>query len=196
MSEPMVEAATPRRRAALFFPLAVFALLVALFFVRLYAGDSSRLPSALIGKQVPTFVLPPLSGLQDVPGLSNEDLRQGHVSVLNVFASWCAPCHQEHSTLLALAQNETLKAKGVRIAGLAYKDDQANSLKFLRQDGNPFAQVGVDQAGRVAIDFGVYGVPETFIIRGDGVVAYKFVGPLTPESLQTVLIPEIEKAMQ
>jgi cytochrome c biogenesis protein CcmG/thiol:disulfide interchange protein DsbE len=195
MSEPVVEAAVPRGRAALFFPLAVFALLVALFFVRLYAGDASRIPSALIGKQVPTFVLPPLAGLQDVPGLSNDDLRQGHVSVVNVFASWCAPCHQEHSTLMALSQDERLKGKGVRIAGLAYKDEPPNALKFLREDGNPFTQIGVDQAGRVAIDFGVYGVPETFIIRGDGTVAYKFIGPLTPESLQSTLIPEIEKAM-
>jgi cytochrome c biogenesis protein CcmG/thiol:disulfide interchange protein DsbE len=196
MSQPVVESTAPRRRAALFFPLAVFALLVALFFVRLYAGDASRIPSALIGKQVPTFVLPPLEGLQGVPGLTNEDLRQGHVSVVNVFASWCAPCHIEHPTLMVLARDEGLKAKGVRIVGLTYKDEPLNALKFLKEDGNPFAQIGVDQPGRVAIDFGVYGVPETFIVRGDGAIAYKFVGPLTAEAVQTTLIPEIEKAMQ
>jgi cytochrome c biogenesis protein CcmG/thiol:disulfide interchange protein DsbE len=196
MNEPVAETTAPRRRTALFFPLAIFGLLVALFFIRLYAGDASRIPSPLIGKPVPSFALPPLEGLQRTPGLTSDDLRQGHVSVVNVFASWCAPCHSEHAMLIALARDERLKAKGVRVAGLAYKDEPSNALKFLTEDGNPFAQIGVDQAGRVAIDFGVYGVPETFVIRGDGTVAYKFIGPLTPQSLQTTLIPEIEKAMQ
>lgn len=194
MSEPAVESEAQKGRAALYFPLAIFALLALLFFVRLYAGDASRIPSALIGKQAPAFSLPALDGMQGVPGLTNDDLHQGHVTLVNVFASWCAPCHQEHPALMALARNEELKAKGVRVAGLAYKDEPANLRRFLNGEGNPFALIGVDLLGRVAIDFGVYGVPETFVVRGDGTIAYKFVGPLTPEAIKSTLMPEIEKA--
>lgn len=178
-----------------FLPLAAFALLAALFFVRLFAGDASRLPSALIGKPAPVFALPAMDGPPDVPALSSDDLRRGHVSVVNVFASWCAPCRAEHPSLMALARDEKLKAKGVELYGLSYKDEPSNARRFLDEDGNPFAKIGVDSAGRTAIDFGVYGVPETFVVRGDGVIAYKFVGPLSPQSLATTLIPEIEKAM-
>jgi cytochrome c biogenesis protein CcmG/thiol:disulfide interchange protein DsbE len=194
VSEPAVESAAQRGRAALYFPLAIFVLLALLFFVRLYGGDASRLPSALIGKPVPAFALPALEGMDGVPGLTNDDLRQGHVTLVNVFASWCVPCRQEHPSLMALAADENLKAKGVRVVGLAYKDEPINARRFLLDGGNPFARIGVDHPGRVAIDFGVYGVPETFVIRGDGTIAYKFVGPLTPDAVRSTLIPEIEKA--
>jgi len=97
---------------------------------------------------------------------------------------------------MLLAQDEELRGKGLQIAGLSYKDEPANALRFLQEDGNPFARIGVDHAGRVAIDFGVYGVPETFVIRGDGAIAYKFVGPLTPAAVKSTLLPEIEKAMR
>nr|WP_255679728.1 DsbE family thiol:disulfide interchange protein [Methylocystis sp. WRRC1] len=177
-----------------FLPLALFALLAGLFLIRLFAGDASRIPSALIGKPAPTFDLPALEGLADVPGLTTEDLRKGHVSVVNVFASWCAPCRQEHPVLMSIARDEALKAKGVEIYGLSYKDETANALAFLQGVGNPFQRVGVDPAGRTAIDFGVYGVPETFVVKGDGTIAYKFVGPLTPSAAATTLIPEIMKA--
>lgn len=190
----MNDASQPRRSALRFLPLALFALLAGLFFLRLFAGDASRLPSALIGKPAPTFDLPALAGLKDVPGLASADLRQGHVSLVNVFASWCGPCRQEHPVLMQLAADEALKARGVALYGLSYKDDAANALNFLAEGGNPFARVGVDPAGRTAIDFGVYGVPETFVIRGDGVIAYKFVGPLTPAALATTLLPEIDRA--
>lgn len=188
--------ATARRKFVLFLPFIVFALLAALFLIRLYAGDASRIPSALIGKQAPTFALPALEGLNGVPGLASDDLRQGHVSVVNVFASWCAPCHIEHDALMALASEAAVLQNGVRIAGVAYKDEPANAKKFLEDGGNPYALVGVDASGRVAIDFGVYGVPETFVVRGDGTIAYKFIGPLTRQSLQTTLLPEIEKALR
>ncbi|MCC3245884.1 DsbE family thiol:disulfide interchange protein [Methylocystis sp. WRRC1] len=193
MTGPSVTPQEPRSTLR-FLPLALFALLAGLFLIRLFAGDASRIPSALIGKPAPTFDLPALEGLADVPGLTTEDLRKGHVSVVNVFASWCAPCRQEHPVLMSIARDEALKAKGVEIYGLSYKDETANALAFLQGVGNPFQRVGVDPAGRTAIDFGVYGVPETFVVKGDGTIAYKFVGPLTPSAAATTLIPEIMKA--
>lgn len=189
----MSDAAAPRSPLR-FLPLALFALLAALFLVRLFSGDASRIPSALIGKPAPAFDLPPLAGLKDVPGLSTEDLRKGHVSLVNVFASWCGPCRQEHPVLMAIARDAALKEKGVELYGLSYKDEAKNALEFLEEGGNPFARIGVDPAGRTAIDFGVYGVPETFVVRGDGVIVYKHVGPLTPSAVATTLLPEIEKA--
>jgi cytochrome c biogenesis protein CcmG/thiol:disulfide interchange protein DsbE len=184
----------PRRSPLRFLPLVVFALLAAVFLVRLFAGDASRIPSALIGKPAPEFDLPALSGL-GAQGLSTADLRKGHVSVINIFASWCAPCRQEHPVLMSLARDETLTGLGVELYGLSYKDEAANALNFLHDEGNPFQRVGVDPAGRTAIDFGVYGVPETFVVKGDGTIAYKFIGPLTPSAAATTLVPEIRKAM-
>jgi cytochrome c biogenesis protein CcmG/thiol:disulfide interchange protein DsbE len=191
----MSERATEAPRSPLrFLPLILFGLLAALFLVRLFGGDASRIPSALIGKPAPQFDLPALEGLKDAPGFATADLRQGHVTLVNIFASWCAPCRQEHPVLMALANDEALKGKGVALYGLSYKDEAANALGFLTEEGNPFQRVGVDRAGRTAIDFGVYGVPETFVVKGDGTIAYKFIGPLTPSAVATVLIPEIEKA--
>lgn len=188
---------TPQPRSALrFLPLILFALLAGLFLVRLFAGDAARLPSALINKPAPSFDLPALTGLETTPGLKTEDLRQGHVSIVNVFASWCAPCRQEHPTLMQLARDQSLKTMGVELYGLSYKDEQENALSFLKEEGNPFQRIGVDPAGRTAIDFGVYGVPETFIVAGDGTIAYKFVGPLTPAAVATTLLPAIERAAQ
>jgi cytochrome c biogenesis protein CcmG/thiol:disulfide interchange protein DsbE len=186
--------ASPQRRLALFVPFGAFVLLAVLFFLRLFAGDASRLPSALIGKQAPAFALPVLPGFPGVGALAGDDLRKGHVSVVNVFASWCAPCREEHAQLMALAKDARLAGQGVALAGLAYKDDPANARRFLEEVGNPYGAIGLDLAGRVAIDFGVYGVPETFVIRGDGTIAYKFIGPLTRQSLEATLVPEIEKA--
>jgi cytochrome c biogenesis protein CcmG, thiol:disulfide interchange protein DsbE len=183
-----------RRSWLVFLPLILFAALALLFFLRLFAGDVSRLPSALIGRQVPHFNLPPVTGLAERPGLSDQDLRQGGVTVLNVFASWCAPCHLEHPLLFALAQDDNLAEEGVRLFGIAYKDSPENIRRFLGQDGDPFARIGVDQSGRTGIDFGVYGVPETFIIKGDGTIAFKFVGPITEDALRDTILPQIEKA--
>ena len=128
------------------------------------------------------------------PGLADADLRQGKVTLVNIFASWCVPCHDEHPALMKLAHDASLQAKGVRIAGINYKDEAPNARKFLAEDGNPYGMIGVDKPGRASIDWGVYGVPETFVVRGDGTIAYKFIGPLSEETLRTVLMPEIEKA--
>jgi cytochrome c biogenesis protein CcmG/thiol:disulfide interchange protein DsbE len=194
MSVETTRSAAPRRKLAMFAPLLAFALLAILFFFRLFAGDASRLPSALIGKQAPEFALPALPGFAGVGALASENLRKGHVSVVNVFASWCAPCRDEHAQLMALAKDARLAQRGVELSGLAYKDDAANARRFLEEVGNPFSAIGLDLSGRVAIDFGVYGVPETFVIRGDGTIAYKFIGPLTRQALEATLMPEIEKA--
>jgi cytochrome c biogenesis protein CcmG, thiol:disulfide interchange protein DsbE len=193
VSEPATE---PQPRSPLrFLPLVLFGLLAALFLARLFAGDASHIPSALIGKPAPEFDLPALAGLETTPGFSTAELRKGHVSLVNIFASWCVPCRQEHPVLMSLVKDGALTSKGVELYGLSYKDEAANALGFLREEGNPFRRVGIDPAGRTAIDFGVYGVPETFVVKGDGTIAYKFIGPLTPSAAATVLIPEIDKAM-
>lgn len=189
----MSAADTPRRsRIWLWLPLLLFAALAALFLFRLFAGDPQRLPSALIGKPAPATNLAALPGLvregKPVPGITPALLR-GEVTVLNVFASWCAPCREEHPSLMALARDGKL-----RILGLNYKDATEGALKFLDQLGNPYSAIGVDANGRAGIDWGVYGVPETFIIRADGTIAYKHVGPINPNTLRSVIMPAIEKA--
>jgi cytochrome c biogenesis protein CcmG, thiol:disulfide interchange protein DsbE len=184
----------PHRSRLLFLPLIFFAALALLFFVRLFAGDVSRLPSALIGKEIPHFVLPAVTGLAEKPGLTDQDMRQGGVTILNVFASWCVPCRQEHSLLFALAEDDKLAEEGVRLYGIAYKDAPENIRRFLGQNGDPYARIGLDQSGRTGIDFGVYGVPETFIVKGDGKIAFKYVGPITEDALRDSILPEIEKA--
>ena len=183
------------RRIIIFLPLVVLIALAILFYVRLGAGDASRIPSALLDKPAPTFQLPPPAAMPEISGFSDTDLRQGHVTLVNVFASWCVPCHEEHPVLMQLAGDADLRAKGLRIFGIAYKDESENTRRFLGAKGNPYAQIGDDASGRVGIDWGVYGVPETFIVRGDGTIAYKFVGPMTAESVQNTLLPELKKAL-
>lgn len=189
------EVAPGWRRAArisLAVPLLAFLAIAAVLALRMYGGDPARLPSALIGHPVPPFDLPALPGLKSargpVPGLSSGDLAGG-VSVVNVWASWCAPCREEHPLLMKLAA-ET----GIRLVGIDYKDDPENARRFLGALGNPFAAVGADRDGRAAIDWGVYGVPETFVVAPDGTIAFKHVGPLSAESIAAVLKPEIAKA--
>jgi cytochrome c biogenesis protein CcmG/thiol:disulfide interchange protein DsbE len=184
----------PRRRPLLtVLPILMFAGLAALFYVRLGSGDPSTLPSALIGRPAPDASLPALEGLthdgNPVPGLSAAELRDGRVTVVNVFASWCAPCRQEHPVLAALAAGGK-----ARLVAIDYKDEPENARRFLGRLGNPYDAVGVDPKGRAAIDWGVYGVPETFVVGPDGTVRYKFVGPLSEASLASVLMPQIEKA--
>jgi cytochrome c biogenesis protein CcmG, thiol:disulfide interchange protein DsbE len=191
MSAEAQARASPRRWLA-FLPLAAFAVLSALLFVRLYAGDAARLPSALIGQTAPPLTLP---GLDGGAGLTDADLRQGHVSLVNVFGSWCQPCHLEHGYLMALAADPALKAKGVAIYGVAQRDSVENVRRFLGAKGDPYAKVGLDADGRAGIDWGVYGVPETFIVKGDGAIAYKVVGPITAEALESEVKPQIVKAM-
>ena len=133
--------------------------------------------------------------MADGKGLSNADLKQGHVTLVNVFASWCIPCREEAPVLLALSKDKDLAAEGVRLTGIAYKDAPANARQFLAEGGNPYAAIGADRSGRTGIDFGVYGVPETYVIRGDGVISYKFIGPLSEQDLETTLPAEIAKAI-
>ena len=176
-----------RRLALATLPLIVFLGLATLLYLRLDAGDPARVPPTLIGQAAPSL---------DLPGLADSDLRQGHVTVVNVFASWCQPCHIEHEFLLSLANDPALKAQGVELVGVAQKDSPENIRRFLGAAGDPYAKVGLDSDGRAGIDWGVYGVPETFIVRGDGVIAYKVIGPMSAETLATVVKPEIAKAMK
>ena len=194
------EPAAPRaRRLLAALPLVGFAGLAALFLVRLGAGDPSRIPSPLIGLPVPEFALPPLpgrppsAGAPAARGLDAADLKRGHVTLLNVFASWCAECHDEHALLMRLAASPRMKALGIPLDGIVYKDRAEDARRYLGTKGDPYGAVGDDRSGRTAIDFGVYGVPETFVVRGDGTLAYKLIGPVTPENLGT-LESEIEKA--
>ena len=193
MTEVPHDRSTTRRRLVVLLPLAVFLALAALFLFRLGAGDASRIPSALIGRPAPTTDLPPVVGLErdgkPVPGLVAADFK-GAVTLLNVWASWCVPCHDEAPLLVKLAED-----KRIRVAGINYKDQPENARRFLGRYGNPFAASGADANGRAAIEWGVYGVPETFIVGSDGRIAYKLIGPITPENLESVLKPEIEKAL-
>ena len=182
-----------RRNFFVLLPLVGFLGLAALFFVRLGAGDASRLPSALIGQPAPKTDLPPLAGLErngkSVPGLSNASF-EGAVTLVNVWASWCVPCADEVPFLEQLS-----KDKRIQLVGLNYKDSADNARRFLNRYGNPFVASGTDNSGRTSIDWGVYGVPENFLIGRDGRIAYKLVGPITAENLVKVLQPEIEKAL-
>ncbi|AWN47930.1 DsbE family thiol:disulfide interchange protein [Methylobacterium terrae] len=177
----------PRRSRLLFLlPLLAFAALAGIFLGKLLTTgyDPSAVPSALIGRPVPDFTLPPVPGLTadgtGVPGLNAADFK-GKVTVLNVWASWCAPCQVEHPMLVRLARD------GVNLVGIDYKDQPENGRRFLGRHGNPFKTVGADADGRVGIDLGVYGVPETFVIGPDGRIREKLVGILTPENYDAFL---------
>ncbi|HEX2216009.1 MAG TPA: DsbE family thiol:disulfide interchange protein [Xanthobacteraceae bacterium] len=187
-----VEAGRAPRRWMWALPAAIFAGLAALFLVRLYGVDPSRLPSALIGRPAPQIVLPPLVGLQrdgePVPGLDAAAM-QGAVTLVNVWASWCVPCHDEAPLLMQLAEDSRL-----RLVGINYKDQPENARRFLGRHGNPFAAVGVDANGRAAIEWGVYGVPETFVLDRAGKIVFKLVGPITPQNLDRALRPAIARA--
>jgi cytochrome c biogenesis protein CcmG/thiol:disulfide interchange protein DsbE len=147
----------------------------------------------LIGRPVPQTELPPLQGLTrdgaPVPGIKPADFS-GAVTIVNVWASWCVPCHEEVPFLQQLADD-----KRVRMVGINYKDQADNARRFIGRYGNPFAAVGVDAGGRAAIDWGVYGVPETFVVGRDGRIAYKLVGPITAGNFESQVKPAIEKAL-
>jgi len=183
-----------RRRLLAFLPLIIFAVLAVIFFSQLISGkDASIVPSALVGTTAPSLDLQPLEGLTrngvPVPALSDA-LVKGRVTLVNVWASWCVPCRQEHPLLMALARDER-----VNVVGINYKDGTANALAFLAELGNPYSAVGVDPKGVAAIDWGVYGIPETYLLASDGTIVFKQIGPFTPESIRNDLMPEIEKAV-
>ena len=182
-----------RRRLIVLLPLLVFLAIAALFLYRLGSGDPSKLPSALIGRPVPDTPLPPIPGLArdgaPVPGIDNADFK-GAVTLVNVWASWCVPCHDEAPLLMKMTED-----RRYQIVGINYKDQPENARRFLGRYGNPFTAVGVDSNGRGSIEWGVYGVPETFVVGRDGRIAHKLVGPITPENLERVVKPAIEKAL-
>jgi len=181
-----------RRRLLIALPLLSFVALAVLFFRGLESGDPSRLPSALIGRPAPNLSLPALEGLMrentQVPGLDPSKF-QGRVTLVNVWASWCIPCRTEHPQLERLATDPRFQ-----LVGINYRDSAENARRFLGRYGNPFAAVGVDTDGRAAIEWGVYGVPETFLIGRDGRILYKHVGPIVEETVPLVQ-REIEKAL-
>src|SRR5271166_3972483 len=164
------------RRIFYLLPLAIFLVLVVYFSVSLRPGhDIHELPSAMIEKPAPAFELA-LSGLK------------GHPVVINFFASWCVPCRIEHPLLMRLSQQNHLP-----LYGIAYKDLPADSTRLLTTFGDPFRQVGIDRDGRVALDFGVYGVPETYVIDANGIIRKRFVGPLTAEVVEKELMPLLKQ---
>ena len=181
----------PRKGVRLVYllPLGLFVALALIFLSRLESGeDPEAIPSALVGKPAPQFDLPPLVGIA-APGLKRADL-DGKVTVVNVFASWCVPCRREHPVLSALAKDQR-----IRVVGIDYKDQPANAGTFLNGLGNPFSAIGADERGRAAIDWGVYGVPETFLVGPDGIILTKIIGALSDDNVASQLKPAILKAL-
>jgi cytochrome c biogenesis protein CcmG/thiol:disulfide interchange protein DsbE len=162
-------------------PLLLFAVVVGYFLLGL-RRDPAALPSALIDKPAPSFALPPLG---DGPGLAASDL-EGQVTLVNFFASWCVPCRSEHPMLMRIG-------KAAHLVGIAYKDKPEESRRFLGELGNPYARVAVDRDGRTAIDFGVYGVPETYVVDRSGKIRLRFVGPLTQKAWDEEVAPLVRR---
>jgi cytochrome c biogenesis protein CcmG/thiol:disulfide interchange protein DsbE len=172
------------RRLGLLLPLLVFSVLTVALAIGLTLRPS-EIPSVLIGEPVPTFDLPPVKGR--VQGLSSDDLR-GEVSLVNVFASWCVECRVEHPLLMRLAEDGV-----VPVHGLNYKDQPDDASRWLDGLGDPYTRTGADIDGRVAIDWGVYGVPETFVVDRSGRIQYKHIGAVTPEVLRNDVLPLVER---
>jgi cytochrome c biogenesis protein CcmG, thiol:disulfide interchange protein DsbE len=186
MTAPMEAApARPSRRYILpALVVAVFAIIVVAFYKALYL-DPRKIPTPMLDQAAPSFDLPPLKDGE--PGLKTADLK-GQVQLVNVFASWCVPCRVEHPLLMRLA-----KEGKVQVNGIAWKDTRPNASAFLDELGNPYKKIGFDGSGRAGIDWGVYGVPETYVIDRDGRIRYKVVGPIMPQELTERLLPLIEK---
>ena len=166
-------------------PPIVFAGLAAMFWFGMAREDPDSLPSALAGKQAPAVVV---AELGDAAPFTDADLRAGEVTLVNFWASWCAPCRVEHPHLEAMA------AEGLTIYGVNYKDEPANALGFLEELGNPYTAMGADASGRMALNWGLYGVPETYVIDGNGVIVLRHAGPITQRVIEATLGPAIEKA--
>ncbi|MGV2051193.1 DsbE family thiol:disulfide interchange protein [Agrobacterium sp. 22-209-1] len=149
--------------------------------------DISAIPSALIGTKAPALSLPPLEG-SNLPALTDAAIK-GKLTLVNVFASWCIPCRQEHPLLQELSKDNR-----ITVVGINYKDKSDNALRFLGELGNPFAAIGVDPNGKAAIDWGVYGIPESYLVGADGTILYKKVGPFDARSIERDLLPAIAAA--
>ena len=179
------------KRRLYLLPAVIFAVVVGYFLWGLVSGrDPRAVPSALVDKPVPQFDLPPLEGT-GVPGLATADLANGEVTLVNLFASWCLPCRAEHPLLMELAEGTS-----VRLVGINYRDDPAAGARWLAELGNPYARIGVDAAGRAAIEWGSSGVPETFVIDRDGRVRYQHIGPIHPSELEQKILPLVEALEQ
>ena len=172
-----------RRHLLFILPLLLFLGLAAAFFAGL-GRDPHAVPSALIDKPVPEFALPAL--IDDRPGLATADLK-GKVTLVNVFASWCVPCRLEHPLLMRLAK------EGVELDGINYKDEAEDAKLWLTNLGNPYKRIGADVAGAVGIDWGVYGVPETFVIDRAGIIRFKHVGPLSADAIRDTIMPLVSQ---
>lgn len=166
-------------------PPVIFAALAALFFFAMNREDPEALPSAREGKSAPPVVLEQLG---DEPPFTDATLRDGDVKLVNYWASWCAPCRAEHPMLEEIAES------GVPIYGVNYKDEPDKARKFLADLGNPFAAVGADSSGRMGLDWGLYGVPETYVIDGEGTIVLRFAGPITRDVLENRIRPALDEA--
>jgi len=183
------EHGSSRRRLLFVMAPVGFALLAGILAVQLLGGEPKKIPSALIDKPAPEFELPPVQGY-DV-GLSTADLRSGNVLLVNIFASWCGPCLVEHPVLTRLAETTDIP-----IYAINYKDAPDNAARWLKRNGDPYTRIGADLSGRVGIDWGVYGVPETFVIDGEGRIRYKHIGVLTEDDVQGTILPLVERLRQ
>jgi len=196
MSHPddqkLSQSSRPRTNLVVVVPIIIFAALAIVFGLSLQSGDPSKLPSALIGKPVPKIDFEPMTGLkqggQPVPSIKAADLAAGSPTVVNFWASWCGPCLQEHPFLIQLAKS------GTKVVGINYKDPPPGGRRFLGRHGSPYSAVGIDPNGRGAIEWGVYGMPETFVVDGAGRITFKHVGPISAEILETKLMPAIKAA--
>lgn len=173
-------------RLFLILPPVIFAALALMFWLGMQRENPGDLPSVFIDRPAPVL---PATALGDLPLLTEADLRSGEVTVLNFWASWCPPCRAEHPVLMEMA------ARGVRVAGINMMDDDAKAQAYLAEDGNPFFAIATDPNGRNRVEWGVTAPPETFIIRGDGTVAFKFVGPLVGTDYEARFIPALDAAL-
>lgn len=191
----MTAASTASRvpRTRYLIPLLIITGLVGMFFYALFSGDPSTLPSALIGKPAPQFDMPPIEGYEKDgkpgEGFKTADLATGEVTIVNVWASWCGPCIQEHPVLVRFKKEHDL-----RLIGINYKDRPDKALQLLKRLGDPYDLIGTDRSGRIAIDWGVYGVPETYVVDGQGEIVYRHVGPLSQEAVKEKLLPMVDIA--
>lgn len=196
MTEQTETEEKPRRSILLaLLPVLLFGALVLVFFIGLTQGDTFRkLPSVLIGKPAPTMDMEPVEGLvidgKQVPSFKGADLKSGKVTVVNFWASWCVPCRQEHPQMITLG-----KMSEIKLFGINYKNDPADAGQFLRQLGSPYAAIGSDFRGRAGIEWGVVGLPETYIVDGKGIIRYKFIGPISERALKNGFMPKLREIM-
>ena len=189
----MTDEASEQKRFSLLFavlPLFVFLGLAGVFYSLLSTEgrDTSSLPSALLNEPAPLLTVPPLEAV-DLPGMT-PDMFKGKISVVNVFASWCLPCRHEHPQILRLGEDNRFQ-----LVGINHRDSTQGALDFLAELGNPYDVIGVDDNARASIEWGVYGIPETFLVDGDGIIFHKTVGPINENILREIILPLLEERL-